>query len=772
MPKPSYIKLEIDGIVADIDPEGQVPTVSYALEDENDFEQKKSAESLDIEMPGTLINDQIHNTIHNPSVRDTTPDGSKDNFKPLRYIANGQEILIGKYLMQSVIKRNGRPEKYKGKAYGLNGDWVIDLKEKTLLDFINPRPHLFDIPAITGSWSFDGLSEVADYVYAPARYRSPFHPIPDDDDPIEADDVLINDLKPSISIYWILWRGFKSVGYRIVSTFMDTAYYRRSVLPWTWGGFDYIDDTRWAPLKFLAIGHGGFRPPGSDFDGYLGPLDDLGYITIDGNLEPGAYENTAGLFQYYGGTAAIPYMGVWRYLPSQDIGKIVVNFSTRWKMSVGISNGDVLRFEAHWYKNGVLIEQQVIIDLSVGIGFRNDSSNVELFFETEVVAGDYIGLRVFCHFGTSFAGGNGTTRLEEFRLNFVRLGKGSTIDLTKYPKFKNYNWLDLLRGEIDCFDLMIGTDPIRKEVYIEPAHAYDINGTLYPGYYDRNQLDWSEKVDLSKETELELFSDYERELIFKFRDDPNDGGLKKIQDRNQTTIGMAKYVLPERFKSEKKEKENRFYSPVMHRDNPRFKHITGIAPQLITIVPENIANTSNDASENIYNPKRAWYKGVVTGYGGWRFEGVNYTQLPFMFAVNYKPGGETDPVFSYADQFISGQIAKGWMKKFFLQRLAIIRNGRRFTPIHIMLNNYDVANFLHRESIIIENIEYILTSIQQYDPISSDSTPCRMWMFLPMSEVDKANSFPSVESIQNGISTSDFEVKYWQHILLAGDVIQ
>lgn len=787
MPKPSYISLEIDGVVADIDPKGQIPTVSYQLEDENDFEQKKSAESLNIEMPGTLINDQIHNTLHNPSVIDSTPQGTNDNFKPLRYIANGQEILIGKYLPQSVTKKDGRPEKYKGKAYGLNGDWVIDLKEKTLMDFVNPRTHNFDIPAITGSWTFDGTSEAMDYIYAPARYRKKFHldidPTIEPPPAQDPDNVLINDLKPAISIYWLLWRGFKSLGYRIVSTFMDLDYYRRSVLPWTWGGFDYIDDTRWEGLKFLAGQPGELQGmlyydpgPGNSTAGN-DHYPDLS-ITDDNSIVPGAFDNS-NLFSYSPASGTYPHMMVWQYPATAplSLGNIQVGLSIQFQYGYVISNnGDVL-LKIEWYKNGTLMQSDEILNVSPGlIETRSGQDFTEVFFVADIVPGDWIGCRVYEHiFHTTLSAYSNEgirVKVEAFQLNYVRLGPGSTVDFANnYPKFKNYKWLDLLRGEIDTFDLSIQTDPIRKEVYIEPTHAYEINGTIYPGYYNRRQLEWSQKVDISKESELELFSDYERELIFKFQDDTNDGGLKKIQDRNQTIIGMAKYVLPGRFKSEVKEKENRFYSPVMHRDYQNFKYITGIAPQLITIVPENISNTSNDASENVYNPKRAWYKGIVSGVGGWKFEGITYENIPFMFAVNYKPGGETDPVLSYADQLIGGVIAKGLMKKFFLQRLAIFRHGRRYSPIYVMLNNYDITNFLHRESIIIENIEYLLTGIREYDPIDPESTACNMWMFIPMSERDRDNSYPSIASIQTGVN-NPMDVKYWPHVLLTSDVVE
>lgn len=778
----NYISLQIGGQEADLDPEGQVPKVSYALEDSESFENKPAATAFDIQLAATLANDQIHNTLHDPSVQDNSASGIFDNFKPAIYIANGIELLIGKYLQDKVISRNGRPVQYQGKIYGLNGDWVIDLKEKTLLDFVNSREHVFDVPTIAASWAFDGRSEVGDYVYAPVRYLKPFgdYPPPTDDDPAPQptdDNVIINDLKPSISIYWILYRAFKSVGYRLVSKFMDTDFYRRSTLPWTWGGFDYVDDTRWEPLKFLAGMADGKRFVNEDVGDEFVNLD----VKANNSLVPGTYDNS-GLYSYTSAATVLPYMMMFQYptAPANlNLGKIRVNLSAQisydWKVQLGAD----IAANIYWYKNGIQVKTELInaaaSDGGVAEG-NNGAGFNEFFYEDDIVPGDYIGARIKLFqkrtsvFGVKVGFARQTIRVEAFQLNFVKLTDGSIVSVQHYSKFKNYLLLDLLRGEIDCFDLSIQTDPVRKEIYIEPTHPYEISGADHEGYYNHEQIDWSQKVDQSKDTELELFSDYEREFIFEFQDDPSDGGLKKVQDRNQVTIGQAKYLFPERFKTEQKEKTNRFYAPVMHADHLPFKEITGIAPQLIAMIPENIANTSASESENTFAPKRAWYKGNVSGYGGWKFMGTIYNTLPYMFAVNYKAGGENDPVLSYADQLIAGQIGKGLMKKFFLQRMAIFRNGRRYNPINVMLNNTDISNFLHRESIIIENIEYLLTEIKEFDPISPESTACTMWMFVPVGEKDKANCFPSLQSLRSSGVINPYDIKYWTHTLLPTDI--
>lgn len=767
MPKPHYITLEIGGDRADIDSNAPVPEVTYAIEDEDDFEKKKAAESFDLDLPATIHNDKIHNTMHNPSVVDNSTGQVYDNFKPAKYIANGEEILVGKYIQQSVVEKNGRPVRYKGKIYGLNGDWIIDLKEKTIFDFINPVAHVLDATTIIASWNFDGRSEVLDYVYAPIHFLKRFGDFPDNDpdqDPLD-DNVLISDMKPSISPYWILYRGFKSVGYRIVSTFMDTDYYRRGVMPWTWGGFSFIDDSRWEPLRFLARQENSLRIEG-DYNNFpdLTVRDDL----------PGAFDNS-NLYTYTSAATVLPFMMMWTYptAPANlNLGKVNVTLSARvnvkWNLRGESSTSDVTVL---WYVNGVQMQTSAILNENGTLLGTTGQDFVEVFFTTDINPGDYIGARVGLVQNQALLGfARVDIQVESFTLDLVKLTEGSSVGMSNYPKFKNYKWLDLLRGEIDMFDLLIQTDPIRKEVYIEPAHAYQIDGVDFVGFYNRKQLEWSDKVDLSQESELELFSDYERELIFSFKPDDTDGGLKKVQDRNQATIGASKYLLPDRFKTEKKEKENRFYSAVMHYEHTAFQFVTQVTPQLIALIPENVANTSGSESENIFQPKRAYYKGNVGGVGGWRFNGSTYNTLPFMFAVNYHAGGENDPVLSYSDQNIKGAIGTGLLKKFFLQRLANIRYGRRYNPLFIRLTNYDIGNFLHRESIIVEDIEYIITSINGYNPLEKDSTAVRMWLFMPKAVIDINNTYPSISNLQTGAPSNTFDIRYWPHLLLSSDI--
>ena len=200
----------------------------------------------------------------------------------------------------------------------------------------------------------------------------------------------------------------------------------------------------------------------------------------------------------------------------------------------------------------------------------------------------------------------------------------------------------------------------------------------------------------------------------------------------------------------------------------------GISPQMICIVPENISNTSSSESENIFLPKSAYYKGLITGVGAWRWDGVLKQEYPYLFAVNYKDGGEQDPILSYGDERISNGssfvIGKGLLKRFYLQRMAIQRNGQRYNPSWFKLNNVDVANQLHREFKIINGHRWELIQINNYLPLKSDSTNCLIYKWVPLLPTDNENTFPSGESVVDGILVGDADMKYTQLKCLISDI--
>src|SRR5690606_22861981 len=288
---------------------------------------------------------------------------------------------------------------------------------------------------------------------------------------------------------------------------------------------------------------------------------------------------------------------------------------------------------------------------------------------------------------------------------------------------------------------------------------------------------------LSKQSTLELYRDSEQELLFKFKDDSNDGGVKVFNERYSALAASSKYLFPPRFKQGKREVENRFFAPVVHVDMDSWKSYSNekIAPQSMTSIPGNIANTSDvKVEEQAFLPRIAWYKpytGTGSSNDNCRFNfggavtgaGIGSIKVPQMFAVNYKPSGINDPVLTYNDQNIDGVVVHGLMRRFFLPRLAIMRNGKRLTS-YFKLTMGDITNWFHREKVSLNGSEYLLFNIYKFRPLKNETTKCLLWKNAPISQTDSDNCFPSLSSVEGTGVTSGNDITYNKLLLLTTDI--
>lgn len=771
-------------------PEDLSLSISYNLEDTDDFQTKGSSIVLDVSLPASARNSRVFNSFHNPDITDLSTGEKFRDLYPCTIVVGGNELLNGVAQLRAG-SHTDQPEEYTISCYGNNGDWVARMKELTLHDCLSTNVHLYTQAVIEGSWNFDGTNENADYVYAPVRYRKPFSN--------NDNDVQVTDMRPSISVYWLIQRAFRQYGYRVQSGFFNSNYFKRMVLPWVWGDFLNLNSKVSEMLKFKAAGD----YTGLSSDRWSKVLNSLGNshsssgkvdssgngagfgsnnFTMNNDFKNGMFDNGDNFFYHDSGA----YNGAmeWRYPASiaNQLGTITAKFSLRVNCGIQVSFNSHATIRADIYKSGVRIQNTVLLTLQAGFNNPQISAIPAIlnFDVTGLTSGDNVVVYLTYEYFKSFTGSvtievfgslsGATTSLE---LTGVLIEPGGVVNFKQYEKFKDYKFLDLLRGIVDAFDIQVQTDSTAKSVIFEPAHSYKPDSVnTAEGYFTNKRLDWTGKQDVSQPSVVQSYSDAEREQLFRFKEDSSDGGINKYNLRHSIEAGTSKYVFPGRFKEGKKEFSNRFFGPVVHYNANQWKSINGVAPQLIAMIPENVANTSANEGETAFIPKLAWYKGLVdkTVFGAWSWHGDQTKNLPFMFAVNYKSGGINDPVLTYNDQNINGQLAPGLMRRFFLQRLAIMRNGKLYES-YFDLTDKDVTNWYHREKILIRNAAYLLVAIDGYNPINHGSTKCRMWQFWPIEQRDITNSYPSQNSVINQPATvTGDDMKYQQLLLIPTDI--
>lgn len=766
MPLDRYIKIFISRQAVNLGKVEDLPlSISYQLEDRENYQQKKSSTALNITIPATIENDRIANTFRNPSVEDMSEGKVFRGNQPAVIEAGGYELLVGKAFLVSA-RHASTPIDVTYNFYGGNGDWLVDLKELTLFDCYQDISFVFTKDLIVNSWDFDGSLTYRDapYVFAPVRYGDPLgtqrivDPVSGSvTSEIEDYNMFPEYLKPAMSKYWTLVRGFKTLGYRVKSDFMDLPYFRRQVMPWTWGAFLTSPDTQLDNLDFLAKSAGDINNLNAEgeYVGFTAIMDVKAY----NDSVNGAFDNS-GSYDYNAST----YEMTWTYLPQFNYGTLIGVFHFMAFVNATATKNSAVEMRIQWFKNGVRVMHDpdngngtTLVNLDAAtIGPRASFiGQVDDFAEFEVNPGDVITAKIYGHVFNSGAGyGALHFTIDAFELDYFRIPLGGTINFGNYTGFKKYKFLDFLSGVIDEFNLCVGTDPINKVVYFEPMHPFflrndpgDFEGTAdgrFIAWFNGKYLDWGDKQDLTKISEMQLFSDYEREVSYRYKDDPADGALKVVQDRNVNTLALCKYVLPDRFKTGKREIENRFFAPTMHMDFVAWKGLSADAayvPQLVILVPENISQTSRDAAQNTFLPKSCYYKGADNTIG-WIFDGEAVRGLPLMFAALYRPGGELEPILSYADEIMNPDpndqtkvIGRGLFRRFHLQRLEIMRNGQYYrTFFH--LNNYDIANSLHREHIILQGQKWEIIEINNYKPLKEETTEVLLRRHYPIMRQD------------------------------------
>lgn len=770
-----FVRIAIDDQLVEMTPENISLAINYTLEDPENFQNKPSVSAFDVVIPATANNDKVTNSFHSPSIDDLTEGDYFKNPLPVTVDVNGEEILKGRALLKKATHTN-KPLSYTFNIYASNFDWFVDLKEVTLYDLIKHVQFNLNKSTISSSWNFNGTNENVPYVFAPVRYSEMFDEAPHPGySEAMIQDYSVNplQLKPSLSVYWIMVWMFRKVGYRIESNFIHSNFFRRLVMPWTWGNFLISDQNTMSQLSFLAKSQSGVYYNETNEDGASAFWD----LEVSNDSINGAFDNS-GVYEYDNSTNTCK----WTYLPQFNFGTVKATFKLTIFYDVTVAANGVMELRAQLFKNGSKLTTQddngngtkIVAMNAPTVGERSRVETLDIWFTVEVNPNDVIGLK-FYRYAKDTGLGRANIRAEvlSWGLEYLSIPLGGNINFINYTALQKYKAIDLLRGLIDDFNLSISTDNKNRVVYMEPTHGDSPNAKN--GWFNHNTRDYNHKQDLSEQSDLELFSDSDRELILKFKEDPNDGLLKKINETIQGEVGSAKYVLPERFNAGIKEYTNRFFSPVIHVNLPQWKGLGNdptLQTQIVCIIPENISNTSRDSAANSFNPKLCYYKGLVNNQG-WVFDQEQKNTYPFMFAVNYHPGGENDPVLSYSNERIgirgNYKLGIGLAQKYFLQRFAIMRNGEYYQT-HLLLNHNDV-NRQHREHVIVRDQKWELVRIEGFQPAKNVSTPCFLRKYVPISQEDIDSLYPNADLITEANTVpKENDIPYNRLLALPNDI--
>ena len=129
---------------------------------------------------------------------------------------------------------------------------------------------------------------------------------------------------------------------------------------------------------------------------------------------------------------------------------------------------------------------------------------------------------------------------------------------------------DFVKGISQLFNLQFKTDAISKIVYVEP----------YDHFYKSTSeaVDWSDKIDYSKDIENEFLYDIKSKILFKYKDASNDGLIERYNKRNNVDWGAYQEIDDSgKFVTGEFKVENAYFSPTFNWVEPNYVHVNLIS---------------------------------------------------------------------------------------------------------------------------------------------------------------------------------------------------
>ena len=629
--------------------------------DVRDFNSRSGSFSKTFRVPATKNNNKLFNHIYK--------DGNIDRKNVLKDLpstiyADHLPIIRGKLRVSQIFKNTDVLE-YECLFLGDNMDWADEIKN---LDLDELR---FSSSSIANdTWTFDNpRTTYPDFESDKDNLVYPLLTVGEGDS--ELDNTLDSDFVPCVYVKNVWDKIFEAQGYRVSSTFCESDLFKNLIMPLIFQKpKDVVDvsfgkvlsslDEELIEFDFASTGIknsqrsienqnynfssaagtnnvsiGGFSLPfivSADTLTDAAPFqqgedtDDYGNAQL-GTEHAGGFKNGlvvsaqgSGVFEMSGSvTVEVESDG------AMSAGSIF-NF-TSYKIKASIvklnsSNADSLDFV------------NVASDTSEShtISHINASTNEHTFNFTpntvEASQGDKFALRVDFIHNSSIIYTNLGQITERPKLKF-RTKAQSYLQIEQTGAFFNGETIsnihqmlpkgkqsDFVKGIAQMFNLQFETNPISKIVTVEP---YDY---FYEGF--SNAIDWTDKIDYSKNIKDEFIYDIKSNIIFKYKDASGDGLLEKYNKRN--TLDWGAYEENDRsgkFQTGEYKVENSYFSPTFNWYEPNYIFVNHI--ERSPLIPMYFSEDSDLSITNaIERPEKEFEIGArILIKGGGRYSSFN-----------------------------------------------------------------------------------------------------------------------------------------------------
>ena len=785
--------------------------MTFQISDFKDITSTSGDYSKTFKFPATKNNNNILKHLYIPNINNANNVTER---KPCRIISGGMYTQLGLIRITGVGGYGKVPSSYSGVFYGNNLTWASDLGDSYMnqLDWGTDGEDLtYNKDSIVATWQDVDCNASNSHIVYPITSYGQYNAEGDTrtiqlldtkygtgtttctsclgyygyhDSGLSYETPLpVPDWRPAVFVKNTLDKLFGSVGYKISSTFMDTAEFKKNV--WLLPNFKYNNpDYR---MTLLSYGNK-FTGEGliDSFTASTVGTNNYNYTTFYPNLNKADADfvlntntdntgwdsslgSSGGIFtaQEYGNYTINAnnfglYFDNWFNSPNStttvDYVKLSIQVQTVGQSAssswVNISSVQSLGFSLQF---GNASSQTGSIPLTIPefSQFLNKGDKLRLKVMAKMKTNGYVVSTVDFHlFGSSTPTSATTSDDSNGQYNIAidpnNVEYGQTYNL-KDVMNPDYKQIDFIKGIAHAYNLQMTTDESTKTVYIEPFDGF------YKPYNEA--IDWTSKLSRADETtDKWIENDLKRSLVFKYKSDSADGKVKHRGERFFDGVEDEypyRETLPDTFEKGDSTFENPFFAGTYNaKDND-----TTAVPNVDTaysaclwtdVVSSNDAGRPNKGFDFLprllywnkyspatsqYNDKRAVVQtwSIATNFITANASVPNVLSGIYPQATMINRDSTTSPILSYGNVWVrdyddatgvytSYQTGKGLYDTYYKNMVEMLKRSPRLRTVSIDLKVSDIINLDFRKLVYIDGVYWRINRVVDYMPNNNSTT--------------------------------------------------
>lgn len=716
------IKLTIGGKDIDVSRVEQLRlSITKSIADIRDITKSNSSFTKTMIVPGTKSNDialgfgQEVNSVNAIS----------QNSKPEAILeVSGTTVIKGfARSIKRVIKNKSRTHEYHIQLIGDNGDWKHDINGLSITDLdYSEFDHVYNKSNIDASELIDGSGvplTKPDIVYPLINYGATGdmpHPVPSEQ---QKHGVTVGNRFPAIQKRSILKKIFNSVGLKIVSTFVDSDFFRGQYIPFTNKALIHPESYRGPKLIRIGV---------SDENVFL--MDDEttapNFDTGDNYEEVSFTTQLSPSFTRFEFAYTVPEDSFQNFILEVDFaslggGGVFGNFM---EINIVDPNG----FETQFKSSTPIFPGNV----PPPSGFKLRVETGMRFFKA--------GSIVFPIFGQP----NMKVRIPDsvfYNEVLLNVLEGHALDMG--VNLPDIDQIDFIRAIRDEFNLMILTDTESREVFIEP----------HDDFYQARAIDWTGKLDKSRDEEIKDLNDQIAKTVkYAYRPDGNDKLVEQVNLHTDIDLASTEIVSDNKFTEGSQTIGDSLFSPTLMD----FWAYIGLFSVRVPRLNKEVSEYPGESPQSTkFGFRSLFYDGVKALPSGesWFFDGVERFDFPNFYSVDEI--NDNDNSLYWSDTTRS----RGLFEKFHRNRFEIINKGKLYTAFYD-LKDTDISLLDFRVPILVVDTYYLLNKIINYSPLSSGTTQVELIQAVNLdikAIIDGAGGgiLPPLPPVQGPINTQD-----------------